>query len=125
MQLDEALNHVEAQLQLMGAALKGQEGAPPADVASERLRDCMVAFAGLAQNFGPEQFTPHARQRMQVISDTLALQREHLVRVGAITTQQAQALIPQQRDGNTYGAVGSSGPQGGRASVSKLYHISG
>jgi hypothetical protein len=84
-----------------------------------------VAFSGLAQQYAPEQFTPEAIQRMQAISQTVALQREHLVRLGAITTQQAQALVPQQRDVHTYGAVGSGGPQGGKASVSRLYHISG
>lgn len=125
MQLEEALNHVEGQLQLMDAALKGLEGVPSPDLVSEQLRDCMVAFAGLAQNFTQEQFTPELRQRMQKMSQTLALQREHLVRLGAITTQQAQALVPQQRDGHTYGDVASSAPQGGRAAVSKLYHISG
>ena len=125
MQLEEALNHVEGQVQLMAASLAGQENVPAPDVVSERLRDCMVAFSGLAQNFAPEQFTPVLRQRMQAISQTLALQREHLVRLGAITTQQAQALVPQQRDGHTYGDVASSAPQGGRAAVSKLYHISG
>lgn len=125
MQLEEALDHVEGQVQLMAAALAGQEGVPTPDVVSERLRDCMVAFSGLAQNFAPAQFTPAVVQRMQQISQTLALQREHLVRMGAITTQQAQALIPQQADGHTYGSVGSNALQGGRASVSKLYHISG
>ncbi|MEG2045221.1 MAG: hypothetical protein RR855_10350 [Comamonas sp.] len=126
MQLEEALNHVEGQLQLMDAALKGLEGAPSPDMVSEQLRDCMVAFAGLAQKFAPEQFTPELIQRMQTMSQTLALQREHLVRMGAITTQQAQALVPQQRDGHTYGDMASTtAPQGGRAAVSKLYHISG
>lgn len=125
MQLEEALNHVEAEVQLMEAALLGKEGAPGPEVVSERLRDCMVAFSGLAQQFTSEQFTPAVIQRMQAISQALAVQREHLVRLGAITSQQAQALVPQQRDGHTYGDVGASGPQGGRASVSKLYHISG
>ena len=125
MQLEEALNHVEAEVQLMEAALLGKEGAPAPEVVSERLRDCMVAFSGLAQKFKPEEFTPAVVQRMQAISQTLAVQREHLVRLGAITTQQAQALVPQQHDGHTYGSVASSVPQGGRASVSKLYHISG
>lgn len=125
MQLDEALSHVEGQLDLMAAALDGKAGAPAPDVVSERLRDCMVAFSGLAQNFKPEHFTPAVVQRMQAISLRLALQREHLVRLGAITAQQAQALVPQQRDGHTYGSVVSGVPQGGRASVSKIYHISG
>ncbi|MDR2324602.1 MAG: hypothetical protein LBE51_04245 [Acidovorax sp.] len=125
MQLDEALGHVEGLLQLVTAALERREGAPPVDEAVEGLRSCMVAFSGLAQQYAPEQFTPEAIQRMQAISQTVALQREHLVRLGAITTQQAQALVPQQRDVHTYGAVGSGGLQGSRASVSKLYHISG
>jgi len=125
MQLDEALHHVEGQVQLMAAALQGQEGAPAPEVAVERLRDCMVAFAGLARGYQPEQFTAQARQRMVLISNTLALQREHLVRMGAITAQQAQVMVPQQRDAHTYGDVGATAPQGARASVSKLYHISG
>ena len=125
MQLDEALTHVEGMLQLMSAALQRHEGAPMPQEAADGLRECMVAFSGLAQQFGPEQFTAEAKQRMQAISQTLALQREHLVRMGAITSQQAQALVPQQRDAHTYGAVADGGPQGARASVSKLYHISG
>lgn len=125
MQLDEALHHVEGQVQLMAAAMAGQESAPSAQTAAELLRDCMVAFAGLAKGYGPEQFTEPARLRMQAISDTLALQREHLVRMGAITSQQVQTVVPQQRDAHTYGGVNAVSPQGGRAAVSKLYHISG
>lgn len=125
MQLDEALTHVEGLVQLMAAALQGHEGAPSPEEATGGLRECMVAFAGLAQSFDPEQYTPQAKQRMQAISQTLALQREHLVRMGAITSQQAQSLVPQQRDVHTYGSVADAGPQGARASVSKLYHISG
>lgn len=125
MQLDEALGHVEGLLLLVTAALERQDGAPPVEEAVEGLRSCMVAFSGLAQQFMPEDFTQASLQRMQVISQTVALQREHLVRLGAITTQQAQALVPQQRDAHTYGDVSAGGPLGSRASVSKLYHISG
>lgn len=125
MQLDEALHHVEGQVQLMAAAMAGQDGAPSTQAAVELLRDCMVAFAGLARGYGPEQFTEQARLRMQAISDTLALQREFLVRMGAVTAQQVQTVVPQQRDDHTYGDVHTALPQGARASVSKLYHISG
>lgn len=125
MQLNEALHHVHAQIELVSAALLQKEGAPPVQDAVELLRDCMVAFSGLASQWEPAQFTPEAVARMREMSQTLALQREHLVRLGVITTQQAQTLVPQYRDGNTYGSVGGSTPQGGRASVAKLYHISG
>lgn len=125
MQLDEALHHVENQVQLLAAALNGQEGTPSPDVAVNLLRDCMVAFVGLARGYHKDQFTEQARQRMEAISNTVALQREHLVRMGAITAQQAQAVVPQQRDAHTYGDVAATAPQGARASVSKLYHISG
>lgn len=125
MQLNEALDLVDGQVQFLTLALSGQENAPSHEMACERLRDCMVAFSGLAQNFRKEQFTAEAIERMQDISQKLALQREHLVRMGAITAQQAQALVPQHQDVHTYGGVASTAPQGGRASVSKIYHISG
>lgn len=125
MQLSEALDMVDGQVELLSLALSGQENAPPHEMATERLRDCMVAFSGLAQKFRKEDFTPPIIERMQQISQKIALQREFLVRMGAITAQQVQALVPQHKDVHTYGGVAASGPQGGRASVSKIYHISG
>ena len=123
MQLSEALTQIDGMVDLVSALIL--ENQPEAtEQAIRQLRDGMAAFVGLSQRFGPDQRTPENVAHMQRISERLALMREHIVKMGALTQQQLQALMPQQSGGgHTYGA--SSQPSGAAAAVSKLYHISG
>ncbi|MFC4621996.1 hypothetical protein ACFO3A_07160 [Comamonas nitrativorans] len=122
MQLEQALGQIDGLLDLITPMLT--EASPDAIAqAMEQLRDSMTAFAGLAQRFEASAFTPQAVTHMQRISERLAQIREYIVKIGAISNQQLQALVPQQGSTHTYG--GSKLPPGAAASVARLYHVSG
>lgn len=121
MQLSEALEQIDGMIDLVNALIV--ENQPEStEQAIRQLRDGMQAFAGLAQRFGPAQFTPPNIQRMQAMSDRLTQMRGHIAKVSAITAQQLATLIPQQSGAYTYG--GHKQP-GATASVARMYHISG
>lgn len=122
MQLEQALGQIDGLLDLITPMLT--EASPDAIAqAMAQLRDSMTAFVGLAQRFDASAFTPQAIAHMQRISERLAQIREHIVKIGAISSQQLQALVPQQGSTHTYGA--SKLPPGAAASVARLYHVSG
>ena len=121
MQLSEALEQIDGMIDLVNALML--ENQPDStEQAIRQLRDGMQAFAGLAQRFGAEQFTPANMARMQRMSDRLTQMRGHIAKMSAITAQQLDAVLPQQSAGHTYG--GSKQP-GAAASVARMYHISG
>lgn len=120
MQLSEALEQIDGMIDLVQALLA--ENNPDATEQSVRqLRDGMAAFAGLAQRFGREQFTPDNVQRMQRMSDRIGLLRGHISKMSAITSQQLAALMPQHAEAPTYG---NGKLPGSSASVARMYHIS-
>lgn len=122
MQLDQALAHIDGLLDLITPLLT--DDSPDAITqAMEQLQSSMTAFVSLAQRFEASAFTPANIAHMQRISDRLAQIRGHIVKIGAITSQQLQALMPQQGDAHTYGV--SKIPPGAAASVARLYHVSG
>lgn len=125
MQLSEALTQIDGMVDLVSALIL--ENQPEAtEQAIRQLRDGMAAFVGLSQRFGAEQRSPENVAHMEQISERLAVMRNHIVKMGAMTQQQLQALMPQQSGGgHTYGGAASSQPSGAAAAVSKLYHISG
>lgn len=121
MQLREALEQIDGMIDLVNALVL--ENQPEStEHAIRQLRDGMQAFAGLAQRFGPEQFTPENIARMQAMSQRMTQMRGHIAKVSAIASQQLAALMPEQSISHTYG--GSKQP-GNAASVARLYHISG
>lgn len=122
MQLHQALDHIDGLLDLIAPLLT--EGHPEAiEQAMQQLRDSMGAFVQLAQRFEAQDFTPKNVAHMQRISERLGQIRAHIAKVGAINSQQLQALMPQQSSAHTYGA--SKLPPGAAASVARLYHVSG
>lgn len=121
MQLSEALEQIDGMIDLVNALVL--ENQPEStEQAIRQLRDGMEAFAGLAQRFGQDQFTPENVQRMRTMSDRLTQMRGHIAKMSAITGQQLSSLIPEQSSSHTYG--GSKQP-GSAASVARMYHISG
>lgn len=121
MQLSEALEQIDGMIDLVSALIV--ENQPEStEQAIRQLRDGMQAFAGLAQRFGAEQFTPENVQRMQAMSGRLTQMRGHIAKMSAITGQQLASLIPEQSVHHTYG--GAKQP-GSAASVARMYHISG
>jgi hypothetical protein len=121
MQLSEALEQIDGMIDLVNALIV-QNQPEQTEQAIRQLRDGMQAFAGLAQRFGAEQFTPANVQRMQVMSERLTQIRGHIAKMSAITAQQLAALMPEQSISHTYG--GTKQP-GAAASVARMYHISG
>lgn len=121
MQLSEALEQIDGMIDLVNALIV-QNQPDSTEQAIRQLRDGMQAFAGLAQRFGPEQFTAANVARMQAMSERLTQMRGHIAKVSAITAQQLAALIPEQAQNHTYG---SAKQPGGAASVARMYHISG
>ena len=121
MQLSEALEQIDGMIDLVNALVL--ENQPEStEQAIRQLRDGMQAFAGLAQRFGADQFTPANVARMQAMSERLTQMRGHMAKVLAITSQQLATLIPEQAAQHTYG---SSKQPGSAASVARMYHISG
>ena len=121
MKLSEALEQIDGMIDLVNALIvKNQPDSTEAAI--RQLRDGMQAFAGLAQRFGAEQFTPENVQRMQAMSERLTQMRGHIAKISAITAQQLAALMPEQSVSHTYGA---SKQPGATASVARMYHISG
>ncbi len=121
MQLSEALEQIDGMIDLVNALIL--ENQPDStEQAIRQLRDGMQAFAGLAQRFGADQFTPQNVQRMQAMSGRLTQLRGHIAKMSAIAAQQLATLMPDQAISHTYG--GSKQP-GAAASVARMYHISG
>ena len=121
MQLSEALEQIDGMIDLVNALIL--ENQPDStEQAIRQLRDGMQAFAGLAQRFGADQFTPQNVQRMQAMSGRLTQLRGHIAKMSAIAAQQLATLMPDQAISHTYG--GSKQP-GAVASVARMYHISG
>lgn len=121
MQLSEALEQIDGMIDLVNALIL--ENQPDStEQAIRQLRDGMQAFAGLAQRFGADQFTPQNVQRMQAMSGRLTQLRGHIAKMSAISAQQLATLMPDQAISHTYG--GSKQP-GAAASVARMYHISG
>lgn len=121
MQLSEALEQIDGMIDLVNTLIL--ENQPDStEQAIRQLRDGMQAFAGLAQRFGADQFTPQNVQRMQAMSGRLTQLRGHIAKMSAIAAQQLATLMPDQAISHTYG--GSKQP-GAAASVARMYHISG
>ena len=121
MQLSEALEQIDGMIDLVNALML--ENQPDStEQAIRQLRDGMQAFAGLAQRFGADQFTPANIQRMQQMSERLTQMRGHIAKMSAITAQQLSYLLPDQSSSHTYG---SAKQPGAAASVARMYHISG
>lgn len=122
MELHEALEQIDVLMDMV-TSLVAQGNPETTEQAMFQLREGVVAFNGLIRNFRPSSVTHENVLHMQRISDRLAQLREHIVKMGAITTQQLAALVPQQRSAHTYD--GGKTQPGAAASVSRMYHVSG
>ena len=123
MQLHEALEQIDGMMDLVNTLIL-QNQPEATQQAISQLREAMQAFVGLAPRFGAVQFTPDNVEHMRAISERIGAIRAHIVKMGALTAQQLNALMPQQAQVHTYGGTGSK-PAGGAASVARMYHISG
>ena len=109
MSLDDTLTSIEAQLQDMQAALLASNPQAFEDTAVQLRGAAMALAQALAPVAGALE--PAATQRVQAIGRQLALVRDQLARVMALTERQAASLLPPV-EGVTYGP--SSGAAGAR-----------
>ncbi|MFN4120674.1 hypothetical protein [Acidovorax sp.] len=107
MDLESALSHVEQQVEAVSAALLATD-APALERCGTALRN---AAADLAQVLGRTDRTslpPSVAQRLQAVSDSVAMQRDNLARVAALTDRQVATVLPPT-DTSTYGARPGNG----------------
>ena len=118
MQLEDALTTVEKQLQDVSAALLAAD--PQAlETGSAQLRNAAAHLSQVMEQISREGVAPAGLQkRLQVVGALLAVQRESLARLAAITDRQAAGLLPPADAAATYGSA-----MGGRnaGSVARIY----
>ncbi len=107
MDLETALSHVEKHVEAVSAALLATD-APALERCGADLRN---AAADLAQVLGvtdPASLPPTLAQRLQAVSANVAMQRDNLARVAALTDRQVATVLPPT-DSSTYGARPGNG----------------
>ena len=97
MQLEDALTTVEHQLQVISAALLAAD--PQAlETGSTQLRNAAAQLSQVMEQISREGVAPAGLQkRLQAVGALLAVQRESLARLAAITDRQAAGLLPPRR----------------------------
>lgn len=118
MQLEDALTAVEKHLDGVSAALLAAD--PQAlESGSTQLRNASVQLSqALAQIPRQGALSAALQKRLQAVGAMLAVQRESLARLAAITDRQAAGLLPPADAAATYGSA-----MGGRnaGSVARIY----
>ena len=118
MQLEDALTALEKHLESVSAALLAAD--PQAlESGSTQLRDASVQFSHAMAQVSRQGVVPAAlQQRLQAVGALLAVQRESLARLAAITERQAVGFLPPSDAAATYGSA-----LGGRnaGSVARIY----
>ncbi|RDD91874.1 MULTISPECIES: hypothetical protein [unclassified Acidovorax] len=118
MQLEDALSAVEKHLDGVSAALLAAD--PQAlELGSAQLRNASAQLSQVMAQIQRQGALPAAMQkRLQAVGAMLAVQRESLARLAAITDRQVAGLLPPADAAATYGRA-----MGGRnaGSVARIY----
>ncbi len=118
MQLEDALSAVEKHLDSVSAALLSAD--PQAlESGSTQLRNAAAQLSQVMVQIQRQGALPAALQkRLEAVGTMLAVQRESLARLAAITDRQAAGLLPPADAAATYGSA-----MGGRnaGSVARIY----
>lgn len=124
MSLEESLFAVEQRIEQVSAALLA---ADPASLEkhSKALRDAAVDFSrALEQTTARGMPLPASlRKRADAIRISLALNRDSLARLAAITDRQAAGLLPPSNAAPTYGD--GLGARGAAPGVARIYRAAG
>lgn len=109
----------------MSAALLTMDAAG-LETASSELRDAAARFTwALEQTPQTATLPPKLQERLTQIGNQLALQREGLARVAALTDRQVAVVVPQA---SSAGAATYGNPQAGAGvagSVARIYRSAG
>ena len=118
MQLEDALTAIEHHLEAVSAAMLA--GDPQAlESGSTQLRDASAQLSQAMAHVSRQGVVPAAlKQRLQAVGALLAVQRESLARLAAITERQTAGLLPPTDAAATYGRA-----LGGRdvGTVARIY----
>ncbi|MFY3384915.1 hypothetical protein [Paracidovorax sp. MALMAid1276] len=107
MDLETALSHVEEQVQAVSAALLATD-APALERSGTALRHAASDLAQVLSRTDPASLPPSLAQRLQAVSSSVAMQRDNLARVAALTDRQVATVLPPT-DASTYGARPGNG----------------
>ena len=111
--VDKAITRIEFQLQAVAEAVA--RGAPLAlEQACSQLRLVSADFSRLVQGRHDLLATPEMKRRLERIVESMAMQREGLIRRSAQTERTLSVLMPKLAAATTYVQTGLYGPaQGG------------
>ncbi|BEU98005.1 hypothetical protein ACDW_37100 [Acidovorax sp. DW039] len=125
MSLEEALVFVETKIEKVSAALLTMDAAA-LETASTELRDAAARFTWALEQAPQASALPSKLQeRLTTIGNQLALQREGLARVAALTDRQVAAVVPQA---SSAGSATYGNPQAGSGvagNVARIYRSAG
>ena len=118
MTLETALANVEQQVQAVSAALLATD-APEMERCSAALRQAAAELAEIMGRTDAASLPPALAQRLKVASASVAMQRDNLARVAALTDRQVATVLPQAGSGEsvTYGS--------GAGTVARIYKSAG
>jgi len=102
MSLEAALANVEQQVEAVSAALLATD-APVLEQRSTALRQAAAELAELMGRTDVGSLPPALAKRLQAVGASVAMQRDNLARVAALTDRQAATVLPPS-DATTYGA---------------------
>lgn len=102
MSLEAALANVEQQVEAVSAALLATD-ALVLEQRSTALRQAATELAEVMRRTDGGSLPPALAKRLQAVGTSVAMQRDNLARVAAITDRQVAAVLPPS-DATTYGA---------------------
>jgi len=106
MQLDQALEAVEKQLEDVSAAMLA--GDPSAlEQCSAQLRLAVAGFSQLMDGVRGRPLPADVAARIQRANERLAMQRDNLARVVALVDRQVASVLPPADNTATYGKTGA------------------
>ncbi|MDA8523749.1 hypothetical protein [Acidovorax sp. NCPPB 4044] len=119
--LEAALAAVESHLADVGALLL-QGDAPALERCAPLLRQAALDFSRALESrpASAPALAPEWAARIRAVRSQLAMQREQLARLAALTERQVASLLPPDQGVSTYGN-GSPAGQGMRGSAARIY----
>ena len=122
MPLNQMLDGVEEQLAAVSAAMVAMEPAT-LEQSSMQLRQVAVQLAQGLEGVQGKALPSDVLGRVRKINDLLAVQRDNLARLSAVTDRQVASVLPPSDNASTYGKA--SGAGNGPGGVARIYRSAG
>ena len=118
--IHQAIEHVEAQLDAVSAALLSGDAAG-LQGHCEVLRETSIEFSQYLGSAGRQEWARSpAKSKLLAIAQRLSVQRENLARRKFVVDRQVACLVPASQQSPTYGAP-ATGMPGRSAAVARIY----